>query len=97
MYRGNNKEGIPYQLPDEDDKWEDGVLTTCGCFDRHNVSREEMMQDNYRHQPLEDYPYKDMYDTFKFFEQRYQFKEKFSDAVVLTDIPLDNSQKEEDE
>lgn len=64
----------PFTYEDNSWKYESGVLTVDGCFARHNHHREEEYQDGYKHQSLAD-KYRDMYDTFLFFEQRYQFKE----------------------
>jgi hypothetical protein len=95
MYRGYTRHGIPYQSEDNSWKFEDGMLTTDGCFSRHHHTREEEEQDSYRHQPLSlqryervdgthhyDTPYRDMYETFKYFQQMYQFKEIFEGVVV---------------
>jgi hypothetical protein len=68
----------PFERTDISDRYQDGVLTVFGCFSRHKTTREEQLQDNFKHQPLVD-AYRDMYDTFKFFERHYQFKEKFKE------------------
>ena len=66
----------PRERTVHEDKFIDGVLTVTGCFERMNITREEQQQDSFKHQPLEEYGYRDMYDTYLFFKRRYEFKEQ---------------------
>ena len=74
LYRGQT-----YQMPEiAPDAFEGGVLTACGCFDRHNLPRELELQDNFHHQPLVD-EVEDMFTTFKRMNLYYAKKQIFTE------------------
>lgn len=75
LYRGLTYE-MPLMAPDA---FESGVLTACGCFDRHNLPRELELQDNYQHQKLDDDKPETMYDTFKRMNHYYAKKQIFQE------------------